>query len=87
MISGVTQISTKNKLRNRSMGTKILLQVQHDFWTETPRPKRMLLVGFHVHLKRGYYVSLRFTKKTYFLCVNLKQIQIFRTYFIGTGLT
>ena len=39
----------KNKLHNRSIGAKTSLQVQHDFWKETPEPKRMLLVGFHLH--------------------------------------
>ena len=64
MILSVTQNSTKNKMHNRSMGTKNKLQVQHDFWKETLNPKQMLLVDFHLHLKRSNYVSLTFVKKT-----------------------
>ena len=38
----------KNKLHNMSMGTKQFLQVKHDFWKESPKPKRMLLVGLRL---------------------------------------
>ena len=54
----------KNKLHKGPMGTKKILYVQHDFWKETTKPKRMLLVGVHLHEKRGNYVSKTFIKKT-----------------------
>ena len=41
----------KNELHDGSMGTKKILNVQYDFWKETPKPKRMLLVGVHLQLK------------------------------------
>ena len=63
----------KNIMHNTSMGTKQFLQVQHDFWNEISKPKRLLLVGFHLHYKRGSYVSVTFNKKTHFLRLKFKQ--------------
>ena len=54
----------KNELHNVSMGTKKILNVKHDFWKQTSKHKQMLLVGVHLHEKRGNYVSLTFIKKT-----------------------
>ena len=42
------------------MGTKKILNVKHDFWKQTSKHKRMLLVGVHLHEKRGNNVNLTF---------------------------
>ena len=54
----------KNKLHNGSMGTKKILNVQHDFWKERSKHERMLLTGVYLREKRGKYVSLTFIKET-----------------------
>ena len=53
-----------SKLHNGSIGTKKNLNVQHDFWKEKSKHKRMLLAGVHLLEKRGNYVSLTLIKKT-----------------------
>ena len=39
------------------MGTKNILNVQHDFWKEKSKHKRMLLASVHLHEKRSNYTQ------------------------------
>ena len=75
----------KNKLHNVSMGTKNIFNVKHDFVKQTLKLKRMLLVGVHLHEKRGNYVSLTFIKKTKFLRIRVKEIHLFSITLYGHG--